>query len=251
MGVGPTGKHYPEDGVPTLPYDDLSDLFKKAIEDALREAWRRLPEGAEQQSVDLRTAHETPVTRLLRDELEKLRRDESRPIPDFNEDAFSHIPESECVPDASAQPFDHTTNEPDLVVRPAKTPANVARTSMYGLYIECKIIEAKRSCHHEIVDYCKSGLQRFLDGRYASVMPSGMMVAYVRDGRTVSSCLIPYLRDQANTYEVRLLPEARQNDERTPPVYVSRHGRANVLVGAKRRPVGDIDIAHLWLHVAQ
>jgi hypothetical protein len=171
-------------------------------------------------------------------------------VPDFNEDAFSFIPESECVPDASCQSLDTTTNEPDLMVRPAKAPAYVVRMSMYGLFVECKIIETRRSSHHEIVDYCKCGLRRFLNGQYASLMPSGMMVAYVRDGRTVASSLTPYLRDEATTYEVKMLPEARQSDEAIPPVYVSRHGRENVVVGAKRRSVGHIDIAHLWLHVA-
>ena len=251
LGIGPDARkgRSPEDDAPSIPYEDISDLFKEAIENAMREAWRRLPAEARRQAIDLRTAGETSITRLLRDELEKLRRDDARPVPDFNDDAFVFIPESEGVPDWSGRPLDNTTNKPDLVVRPIKPPAGVVRTSTYGMFIECKILDRSRE-HHGIGDYCTSGLLKFVQGIYAAVMPSGMMVAYVRNRKSVPSCLTPHLRGNATRYEVKVLPEARWNDPRTPPVYVSRHGRTTVVVGATRRVPGDIDIAHLWLDVA-
>lgn len=250
MGVGPAGGmgRQPEDDAAAIPYDDFSILQKEAIEYALGEAWRRLPAEAARQAIDLKTAAEPVITRLLRDEMEKLRRDETRPIPDFTEDAFGWIPEGEGAPNSSGRPEKDTTKLPDLVVRPAKIPGYVVRTSMYGLFIECKIIH-RSTDHHGVGDYCDKGLIRFVDGTYAAVMRSGMMVAYVRNRETVVSCLTPHLLQNHELYEVKSLPSARKRESFKPIAYVSRHGRSTVAVGSRGRSPGDIEIVHIWLDV--
>lgn len=250
MATGPVAAgRIPEEDAPQFPYEDLGDLEKEAIEDALRLAWARLPAAAQRQGIPLEQVGETPITRLLRDELDKIRRDESRPIPDFSDDTFEHIPENENVPDFTGRPFDENQKQPDLVFRPRFVPRYVARVSTYGLFVECKIIH-KSEDHLGPGNYCESGLLRFVDGRYAWTMPSGLMVAYVRNGKDLITCLVPHL-DRAKhreTYHVKALPALRVGtSERTPAVYVSTHARPTVKVG--ERSSGDIEIAHLWLQV--
>lgn len=252
MSIGPTQLQgrIPEQEVSRIPYEDLSELMKEAVEEALREAWRRLPAEASRQGIDLRVEGEEPITRLLRDELDKLRRDETQPVPGFTELVFQHIPESEGVPDCSGMPFKEGTKRPDLVFRPVRLPRGVVRSSTYGLFVECKIIHSSRD-HHGINDYIKDGLLRFISGDYAWMMPSGMMVAYVRNGKTVPSLLIPHLskEEHRQAYKVKRLPSLRQGSPlRAPPTYVSLHGRTpHVQPGGLS--LGDIEIAHLWLDV--
>lgn len=238
----------PEDDC-QIPYPDLSSLHKEAIEDALREAWKRLLSKAQRESVDLMHEHEEPITRYLRDELDILRRDENEPIKGFSERIFQHIPESEVTPNSSGRPLKSDIEKPDLVFRLAITPKGVARALNYGLFVECKIIHTSTN-HHSIKDYCgKNGLERFIDGRYAWTMPSGMMIAYVRNSNDIPDTLDPYLRDGANAsrLEVKQYPATPARGQNLRPlVYESVHGRSKV----PRQP-GDIKIAHLWLHVAQ
>jgi hypothetical protein len=252
MAVGPTStsEHMPEQDAQKIPYEDFGRLEKEAVEDAVREAWKRLPTEAQRRGIDLMEAGEVPITRLLRDELDKLRRDETEPVQGFTERAFQHIPEGEWVPECSDTPSDESNKCPDLVFRPVISPRGVIRTSTYGLFVECKIVH-RSTDHHGIFDYCNKGLLRFTKGRYAWMMPSAMMIAYVRNGKDVPSFLTPYLSIQKyqEDYEVKTLPTLRKGQELLkPPIYVSTHGRQSVKV--RERSPGDIEIAHLWLDVA-
>lgn len=242
------GRH-PDENAAKIPYDDLSDLEKEAIVAAIGVAWLRLPDAARLRGIDWMVMDETPLTRLLRDELDKLRRDKGAPVPGFTECAFQHMPESEGVPDSSGSLANEHTKQPDLVFRPVIVPQDVLRTSTYGWFVECKILHRSVD-HHAVTDYCKDGLQRFIDGRYAYMMPSGLMLAYVRNRQKIPSVLVPYLRQASEHahYEVKSLPEpwlAGDQVPGRPGVYVSRHGRSQVQVGT--RSPGNIAIAHLWL----
>lgn len=248
LGVGPRS---PEDEAQSLPYQDLSELLKEAIEDALREAWKRLPSEARRQGIHWTEAGETTITRLLLDEMERLRTDIAKPIPHFSDEVFGYVTEGEGSPDATGKPFDENTKKPDLVIRPLKPPFGVARPRTYGMFVECKIIEHSKD-DHGIEHYCKNGLRRFVKGEYACVMPSGMMVAYVRRKKTVTGHLKPYLAKRSDDYEVQSLPDLhpRRDSQVLPPVYVSTHGRSRVQIGTRGRSPGVIEIAHLWLDVA-
>ncbi len=250
LGAGPA--RTPEDRGPTIPYPDLSDLLKEAIEEALREAWKSLPLEALAQGISLDDADETPINRLLRDELEKLRTHPNHPIPQFNDDVFTYITESEGLPDRTGKPLDENTKKPDFVVRPLKPPTGVARPVTYGMYIECKIIEGGHDSR-TIASYCTDGILRFVKGDYASVMPSAMMVAYLR--RTTESLpasLSRYLRRKKSTcFEVQTYPSLNPSraNQQPPHAYCSKHDRSKALVGSLQRLPGSIEITHLWFEV--
>src|SRR4051812_40073612 len=92
MAGGPSSGSVP--AVPAVPYPDLSELEKEAVEEALRVAWSKLPAAADAENVNLMVVGEVPITRLLRKEVDKLRTDEAQPVPGFSEATFQHVPES-------------------------------------------------------------------------------------------------------------------------------------------------------------
>lgn len=251
MAVPPNVRPPVGDAAPVVPYPDLSLLEKAAIEDAIVEAWRRLPSAAVRHNIALETAPEEPITRLLRDELDILRRDERQPVPGFSEDAFQHIPESEAVPNAAGRLDPFISHYPDLVFRPVKTPRQVRHAVEYGLFVECKIVDQSKD-HHSVRYYCNHGIGRFVAGKYAAAMPSAMMVAYVRGSSSIPSHLSPYLQQPASlsAYETTKLPVlmVRRGQSATRELFCSRHTRAQVRVWSLHPP-GDIEIAHLWLRL--
>lgn len=240
----------PEDDATSIPYPDLSGLQKEAIEDAIREAWTRLPTEAALQGLSLDNMDETPLNRLLQDELEKLRTDPARPIPEFNDEVFTFVTEGEGQPDQTGQPLDENTGKPDLLIRPHKPPSGVARPRTYGMHVECKLIERGHESR-TIASYCKEGILRFVAGEYASTMPSGLMVAYLRRTKArLPDALTDYLQTyNPQKWEVQALPALSQNrsNQRAPSVYLSKHERSKVRVGAKGRNPGPIELTHLWL----
>ena len=251
MASGPEGLM--ENTAPMLPYEDLSQLEKEALEEAIRMAWARLPEAAMPLGIDLMMTDEESTTRLLRDEIDKLRTDIAQLVPGFSEETFQHIPESENVSDSSGLLAKAHQKKPDLVFRPVHLPRALrgkVPSSRYGLFVECKIIH-RSTDHRGISDYCgNDGLLRFIDGRYASGMPSGMMIAYVRTHDDVSTSLAPHLLDPKcrADYEVIADPAlCKVRRPAAPPIYVSKHGRSKVTVGGIA--TGSIEIAHLWLRV--
>lgn len=233
-----------------VPFEDLSALERSAVEEAIVVAWSRVPVAAKRAGIDLSTADEEPITRLLREALDAIRRDPSNPVPGFSEREFQHIPESEAVQAMGGLAGESMVLYPDLVVRPCVLPASVplGRTVDYGLVIECKILDAARD-HHDVRTYCSQGLLRFLSGGYAAAMPSGMLLGYVRGDWSIPEQLARHLADEryAREYQVRRLPELAGH--RTParvPVYASLHGREEVMVWG-RHAAGDISVTHLWL----
>lgn len=250
LGAGPARSS--EDNAPRIPYPDFSELLKEAIEDALREAWKNLPMEAAAQGISLDDADETPINRLLRDELEKLRTDPKRPIPQFNDEVFSYITESEGLPDCTGKPFDENTGKPDFMIRPVRPPAGVVRPVTYGMYVECKIIERGHDSR-TVASYCREGILRFVKGEYACVMSSALMVAYLRRSRaSLPDRLAKYLEESTSEdFEVETYPQLNplRSDKNPPHAYHSKHRRSTALVGHLKRPIGPIEITHLWFEL--
>ena len=119
---------------------------------------------------------------------------------------------------------------PDLKFQPRALARGVTDLSAWGLFAECKVVGPKR---HHAVDtwYCEQGVAKFADGRYAPRMSSGLMVAYVRDGRTPYATLHPLLKG------VPLY--VNETDEH---LLTSRHDRTTL-----PHPCVAIELTHLWL----
>lgn len=122
------------------------------------------------------------------------------------------------------------------------------RESQYGFFIECKIIGRSKD-NHTVHEYCRAGVRRFVTGQYAAAMPSGMMLAYVRDGRTVVTELIPWMSHDEAVREYAILSPPVLRDRCKHPIYVSRHSRSAVLVW-HRHLCGEIELDHFWLQLA-
>lgn len=125
--------------------------------------------------------------------------------------------------------------QPDLVFRPWRVPGIVRNRGHWGWFIECKLVNGTASVRR----YCKYGVQRFVEGRYAGRMPSGAMLAYVRDGRQALDSLEPVLLGAYGNATFH------PPDTSTPTELTSRHERRGV-----GRPRDTIDLTHVWLDAA-
>lgn len=237
-------------GAPVVPFMSLSQLEQSAVEEAIVVAWSRVPAAAITAGIDLFSADEEPVTRLLRCELDALRRDATGPVPGFSEREFQHIPESEATPRASGRLESQNILYPDLVIRPVIIPRAVppGKDVEYGMFIECKILDSKKS-HHSIRAYCLEGIIRFVSGGYAAAMPNAVMLAYVRSAWDVPTNLTAHLNDAKyrHEYQIQRMPElSGYRTQGRIPVYTSHHRRDGVRIWDKHM-AGTIIITHLWL----
>lgn len=153
------------------PQPDIPEPLRTAVIDALRWAWSRL---REETTVDPMKAEEEEITNVIEDLLNQQPkgRRRARMLRLFGKVVRSG--QQRATGDSFRQ-------SPDLTFQPKNTPREVTHIGEWGLFAECKIVEP-RSDHSPGV-YCRDGVERFVDGRYAKSMSSGMMVAYVRDGR--------------------------------------------------------------------
>jgi hypothetical protein len=199
----------------------VSDAHKRAIERALRWAWseicRRWPTipgvGSEEQ-----------ITAKLHRVLNEQTTNHRRAAPGLR--SFETVNRGAKVEAID----DRIELMPDLVFRPP-VASGVRNRTDWGYFVECKIIDGPRS----ISLYCREGIARFVNGEYAAWMPSGGMLAYVRDGSQPFSSLESHLKGSFET----LHHAARTADSSD-----SVHARGGLPV-----PCVDIAIAHLWLCV--
>ncbi len=158
---------------------DLSPRHKRAIERALRWAWvevkSRWPE-------DVGIGPEERITEHLQRVLNDVGPDHRRRAPGLA--TFETIDRGGKV----------TTNDgriekaPDLVFRPP-LPRGVQNRGDFGWFVECKVVGGGRV----VALYLTEGVNRFVRAEYARRMPSGAMVAYVRDGAVPATSLAPHL----------------------------------------------------------
>ncbi len=118
----------------------------------------------------------------------------------------------------------------------------------FPLIIECKLIELAKGKTVNL--YCDNGVVRFISGDYAWYAREAMMMAYVRDGSTITSSLAPVLsgpqNNRLNPYQVQSPPKVVGSavldmacSQHTRHFsYIARHA------GQKPSP---ITVWHLWL----
>lgn len=122
--------------------------------------------------------------------------------------------------------------QPDLTFRPIAAPS-VRNRTRWGWFVECKVIDGASSVRL----YCKHGVQRFVDGRYAPRMPSAALLGYVRDERQAHPALSAALEDEYGC-PIELPPRRRSWLIR------SCHDRTKAQV-----PCVAIQLTHLWLRI--
>jgi hypothetical protein len=137
----------------------------------------------------------------------------------------------------------HLEKRPDLSIH------LTYRNPSFPLAIECKLIDA--SVRQDEGRYCKQGLAKFLKGEYAWATQEAFMLAYVRDGSSISSCLTPLLTASESKsprpYLVEKLPTPV--DLLSLDLARSVHGRTFKYpnrIPPNDRP-GSIAVWHLWM----
>ena len=132
----------------------------------------------------------------------------------------------------------HDESEPRLVI-----------PEFDALFVECKPVDAK---HPAGSKYCDDGLIRFVRGDYAWAMQEGMMLAFARDGRTITKHLIPTMSESVRMKSLHTLElpaavasSAAAATDIAEAVHISRHKRSFSWLHDKG-PATDITIYHLW-----
>jgi hypothetical protein len=135
----------------------------------------------------------------------------------------------------------HLEKRPDLSIYLTN------RSRSFPLIVECKLLDARSGKRVDL--YCDDGLVRFVRGDYGWATREAFMLGYVRDGSTISSCLIPFLaHSQAagpDDYRTRSLPVPTA--ETTMQLARSSHGRKFEYIGRNTVSPGEIEIWHLWI----
>lgn len=108
----------------------------------------------------------------------------NKEVPGFDKRSFTTVEREPKVCNFDGSQLDKM---PDLVFRLNRDQLPVL-ASHHGLFVECKPVDKD---HPAGQDYCDAGLQRFVDGGYAWTMQDALMLAYVRDGRSIARNLIP------------------------------------------------------------
>lgn len=193
------------------------------------------PEG-----FDLRTAKEDAITLHLHWVIEnRLRR--NKEIPGFDMRNFGPVWREPKVTNFDLKRPDKM---PDLVFTLKRDSLPILGTQD-GLFVECKPVD---DAHAVGKHYCDKGLRRFVNGDYAWTMQEAMMVAYVRDNRSIGKSLIPALDSRRNALKISVDPAPIDGSRATKGaeiVYSSTHTRGFHWPDG-RGCACDIRIFHCW-----
>jgi hypothetical protein len=223
-----------------LPHPRLGLPVILVIRRVLCRAFAILREG----EFRLAEAHEDAVTAALRAVIENNLR-QTGSVSGFNRRIYESV-----VRQGQVANFDQTrlTKAPDLCfkLRYDDCEPRMVLSEFDALFVECKPVDATHSAGH---DYCDDGLIRFVRGYYAWAMQEGIMLAYVRNGRTIAGHLIPAMNERNRMASLATveLPQARgaPGDAHAEPIHISKHRREFSWLDKKGKAT-DITIYHLW-----
>jgi hypothetical protein len=213
----------------SLPLAPLPELHLTFIAEVLMRAWNDL--FVERSSI-LLTGEETEVNTLIETRLNALLEEDG---------SWSQLV---CVvakgKESVSYDGSHLEKRPDLSIYLTR------RSPSFPLIVECKLIDAPS--RKKIDLYCNDGLVRFVRGEYGWARREGFMLAYVRDGSTIPSCLEPFLAQsrskQPDIYLTESLPNLIGGSMR---LACSSHNREFRYLGTPSSSPGAITIWHLWI----
>lgn len=235
FGVPPERYHLPHPrlGLPVI-------LFIRRV---LMRAFEKLRE----RGFPLATEREDRITEQLFNILENDLR-KTGEIKGFTSTSYDPVVRHAQVTNFNGQKLAKT---PDLSfkLRHDETEPRQVISSHDALFIECKPVDAD---HPAGSAYCDDGLIRFTNGDYAWAMQEAMMLAYVRDDRTIAGHLIPAM---ANVDRMNSLATIRRPEDcsfasapafsEAEAVHISQHRRDFEWPDGKG-PASDVTVYHLW-----
>jgi hypothetical protein len=193
---------------------------------------------------NLTEALEDEMTAALRAVIENDLR-QTGSVPGFNKHSYESV-----VRQGQVANYDGTrlTKSPDLCFkfRHEEFESRMVLSEYDALFVECKPVD---TTHFAGRDYCDDGLIRFVRGDYGWAMQEGMMLAYVRDGRTIAGHLIPAMKESKRMKSLRTveIPKTQRacKDKHAEPIHISKHRRGFSWLHNKGKAT-DITIYHLW-----
>lgn len=234
-------------GVPSeryiLPHPRLGRPVILFVRRVLLRAFEKLRE----RGFSLATEREDRVTEQLFNVLENDLR-QTGEVQGFNSTFYDRIVRHAEVTNYDGQKIAKT---PDLSfkLRYPEVESRSVLSSHDALFIECKPVDA---AHPAGSTYCDDGLIRFINGDYAWAMQEGMMLAYVRDGRTIAGHLIPAMATSARNTSlgtVQGLQSCAETAAAACPeaeaVHISQHRRDFHWPDGKGKAT-NITVYHLW-----
>ena len=225
-----------------LPHPKLAPEVFITIHRVLIRAFEILREEGQ----PLATMIEPAITRNLAKAIENRLR-QTHEIPGFASPFFERVTrEHEC------DNFDGTLEEkyPDLFfsIRPDDSFRSRIQSDQWGVFVECKPVDKKHKIGAKDM-YLSEGIHRFVRGDYAWAMQDAMMVAFTRDGFSISQHLAPILsqRDELHLSENIAAFDEEQCpvDERHEALHTSTHRRPFVW-SEGRGPACPITLYHSW-----
>lgn len=163
-GMMMAGRRAPEQPPFRNPF---SDSQLQTIEEALLMAWPEVQATADEVEVDI-------TARLVR-RLDALMNDEAEPVLGFTADIYETLDRGNELEDYRGEELE---KRPDITFRPTGRATNLPGKRHWGLFCECKRVGPNRTA----VIYCKDGLVRFIEGKYAWAVSIAMMIGYACDG---------------------------------------------------------------------
>lgn len=234
-------------GVPAeryhLPHPPLGLPVILIIRRVLLRAFELLRE----QNYNLAAASEDQVTAALRSTIENNLR-QSGEVSGFNKRKFDAV-----IRQGQWANYDGTllAKAPDLFfkLRDDESEPRPVLSEFEGLFVEAKPVD---STHPVGSKYCDDGLIRFVRGDYAWAMQEAMMLAYTRDGRTITGHLIPAITEPTRkaTLAVLKIPEGcvaigAAACSEAEALHISQHRRDFPWPHGKG-PATNISVYHLW-----
>lgn len=224
-------------------FPPFGDLQVKAVEQALRLAWKELVKNPLVYDVDLSVANEVAISEGLVRVVDMIR--DTGAIPAFTK--HFETPHS----DGSLRNFNGTklSKRPDMSFKLKVNPVPGIHGMHHRLFVEAKVLGIGKQ---GVGAYCKDGVSRYIVGDYAWAMPHAMMVAYVRSpAHVLPESLDKHLSKPANklSYEVLTLQaKACGFTSSSPRAYETTHGRTGWTFSDGTAPTS-IKLIHLWLSI--
>jgi hypothetical protein len=226
-----------------LPHPRLGPPVLLLIRRVVLRAFELLRE----EQFNLAAAQEDQVTAALRSTIENNLR-QSGEVPGFDKRKFEFVGRQ-----GQWANYDNTslTKAPDLFfkLRDYETEPRSVLSEHDGLFIEAKPVDATHAVGSR---YCDDGIIRFVRGDYAWAMQEAMMLAYVRNGRTIEQFLLPAMSEaprmstlQTQQLPARILRDMTASTPAAEAVFRSRHKRTFQWPYGKGQAT-PIDVFHVW-----
>jgi hypothetical protein len=191
----------------------------------------------------LPTAKEDEITRELHWIMEN-RLLRTHEVPGFDTRRIKNVVRAPEVTNHDGQ---HPAKRPDLVLFLLKRESLPIVSSHDGIFAECKPVDDQ---HPIGGHYCDGGITRFINGDYAWAMQEGIVIAYVRGGRTISKDLAPVLASEKchsrlGSPDAPVVVAGSRKSDKSEALYSTRHQRCfNWPDG--RGNACEIHIFHSW-----